>query len=131
MAAENITANWIVKKFRDKYRLHPRSPELLQYTREEMYVDYLEDLIEEHGGPENVVLNVGTKDEPIPVRPLGVEMAKADERLIRGQSDDPFEGLPAETVAEIKADMARNKKKHAAPIQEPVVEEFSDDYTKE
>lgn len=89
-------------------------------------MEYLEDLIEQHDGDaEAVALNVGTKADPIYVHPMASpEMQKSEERLARGDSEDMFEGLPEDTVAEIKAHMNRKK-----PPSLPDLE-FSDDYTK-
>lgn len=110
--------------FRKKYNLPPKSPELEKYTREELYVDWLEDLIEEQGGPENVALNVGTEEEPILVRPRG---DAAEERLARGETDDVFEGLSEEVIEQINKH--RFRKQTPEPVSE-AMESFSDDYTK-
>lgn len=95
-------------------------------------MDYLEDLIDLHGGAENVELNVGTKAEPIPVLIKGGEAAQATERLARGETDDVFEGLPEETVADIKRHMGRKHKKVEAAVEPPPEDDagFADDYTK-
>lgn len=98
-----------------------------------MYVDYMEDQIEEKGA-ENVMLNLGTTEDPLMVH---AKEGEVDEKLLRGESDDVFADLPEETVVAIKKHMSKGRQ--AAPeemadlakLLDAEDEEFSDDYTKE
>lgn len=101
----------------------------MEYTREELYVEYLEDLIEEQGGVEKVVLNVGTKDEPVLVKPRGG--SDFEDRLVAGGELNVFDGILPEEQARIERFMHRNDAKVAAPPADPPLEEFQDDYTKD
>lgn len=91
-------------------------------------MEYLEDVIDDRGGIEKVVLNIGTRAAPHLVQPRGGSDMEA--RLGRGEVVDVFEGMAPEDRARVERFMHRKDPPMASPLVAPAVEEFQDDYTK-
>ncbi len=115
VALEQDEKNWLVRWWCDKYRRPRKDPLLLEYTTEELYVEYLEDRVAAEGGA-------------AAVRERMAEAVAKDvtAREIASEDPDPFVGISEEERDRIR-DMlgASVEKKEEAGEGEA---EFFDDY---
>lgn len=97
----------------------------MEYTTEELYVEYMVDVIRTQG-PDALVFDVGTKDNPQASTsdPIFNEWEK---KLASGDPFDPLASLAADAQAEIKKFALRHKRK-IAPEETASPEGFSDRY---
>lgn len=91
-------------------------------------MEYLEHQIERLGGPDKLMINVGSEENPVLTSAGSASFTKLEQAIARGDKVDPYEGVAPEERARLDAFFLRKVKKDA-PAVPAAPEEFSDDYS--